>query len=232
MGIRLTLETHTTFCDDLLRILTLVTTKTHGSKFWVDCTNHEPLSMVGGLQRQLIPSDAGRNVVPASSLEELSRIYRYLDSKVPAQDLLIRHIGYLELVRKVSFWISGEQCLSACADIVIVDQISKAKATPGPDGTVQVKLSHGTLPRVTTTNRGTKDWWSAIITRRYRGGMALAGCCFLGCELQRMPVCLRKWTSYQYLTVLTFTFSLLSLIVQNSQRTITGVNTCLIALRI
>jgi hypothetical protein len=84
MGIRLTLETHTTFCDDLLRILILVTTKTHGSKFWVDCPNHEPLSMVGGLQRQLIPSDSGRNVVPASSLEELSRIYRYLDSKVPA----------------------------------------------------------------------------------------------------------------------------------------------------
>lgn len=109
--------------------------------------------------------------------------------------------------RKVSFWISGKRCLSACyipydlAVIVIVDQMSKAKVPPGPDGTVQVKLSHDTLPRVTTTNQGTKGLIECNHCPQISRWNGACWVRFLDCKLQRMPVCLRKWPSYQYLTV-------------------------------
>lgn len=79
--------------------------------FRVDCTNYEHLSMVGRFQRPLMPSDSGRNVVPASSLEELRQ--SYFDSEVPAQDLLSDTWVTLKLVPE-GFLLDLRQTMSVC----------------------------------------------------------------------------------------------------------------------
>lgn len=85
--------------------------------------------------------------------------------------------------------------------LLLLTRCPRLKVPPGPDGTVQVKLSHDTLPRVTTTNQGTKGLIECNHCPQISRWNGACWVRFLDCKLQRMPVCLRKWPSYQYLTV-------------------------------